>query len=132
VEHVRKTQRHVASQHGVTQPIRLVVMPVSSLKTIEGDVSAELPQRHCIVDTQKPAARRVNLVIAANFTRSARQFIVIIYASRQQSRLAPLARVSDERGAKTRQSHLAVGLENRPHYETLEIKQTHIFIAVAT
>src|SRR6185295_2710410 len=37
----------------------------------------------------------------------------------------------DQRGAKTRQPHLAIGFENRPHHQTLEIKETHIFIAVA-
>src|SRR6185503_20019565 len=84
------------------------------------------------VDTQKPAARRIDLVVPADFTRSARRFIVIIDTSRQESTFASLARVSDKRGAKTRQPHLAVGLENRPHHKTLEIKQTHIFIAVAT
>ena len=59
-----------------------------------------------------------------------RQIIVIIDTSRQQPRLAPLARVSDKRGAKTRKPHLAVGLENRAHHETLEIKDTHIFVAI--
>src|ERR1044072_8361745 len=98
-------------------------MPVGGLKTIERDVSAELPQGHRVVNTQKPAARRIDLVVPANFTRVTGQVIVIIDASRQQSTLATLARVSDKRSAKTRQSHFAIGLENRPHHQTLEIKQ---------
>src|SRR5215212_11449064 len=102
-------------------------MPVGRLKAIERDISAELAQSHRVVKTEKATARRVNLVVATNLTRRTGRLIVVLIPS-QQSAFASLASISHKRGADAGQPDFLIGLEDRSHHQTLEIKETHIFI----
>src|SRR5262249_20352945 len=56
------------------------------------------------------------------------RLLILVQIASQQSLLAALARVSHERSADASESDCTVRLENRPHHQTLEIKQTHVFI----
>ena len=91
--------------------VHFVITTISGLQPVEGNVSAQLPQRNRVVDIEEVAAGRVKLVVAADFAGRA-GFLIRIANRAQQAALASFARVANKRGAKPRKTNRAIRFQD--------------------
>src|SRR5438105_11369552 len=99
-------------------------------KLAETGVPAERARRKTVIRREVLAAGRIQLVVATNFARARNGFFFSGKAARQPS-LATLARVVDEGGAKAREAHNFVRLQDVLYQKTVDVAQANVFVAVA-